>query len=166
VVVIVVATRPQRPDTARGPADPAKMPGNDKQPLIPPAAAAGPHAAIMEEFAASWDNAANALAQARDEGSASGAANQLRQEATKLDQLTQRLRAAGRVSDNDAPAVRQIQQRMEPNVPRLETEMNQLRQRMPGMRLAPGTANDLDQGIRAFQTSGRNFTSAGRQLLP
>jgi DNA-directed RNA polymerase subunit M/transcription elongation factor TFIIS len=168
-IVIIIATsgsrrgeqaggnRPKTPD----PADP----GLKMKPAFPQAAA-GPHAAIMEEFGASWNNAATALSQARDDGSAAATANQLRQEAAKLDQLTQRLRSVGRVSDADAPGVRVIQQRLQADVPRLESETQQLRQRVQTMNLTPQTAAALDQAMQAFSVSGKNFAAVGRQNIP
>ena len=166
VVVILVANRRRdlgadNPRQAKVPADPGNLFPRDNNPIAPPAAP-GPHAAIMEEFGTSWNAATDAIAAARDAGSTTNAANQLRAEATKMDNLAQRWRAAGRPPAADVPQLKQIDQRLTPSLNRLETEARSLKQRLPSMKVPFNTLNDLDQAMNAFSNAGKNFIAAAK----
>ncbi len=174
LIVVVVAvilsrnhSRPANPGPPKVPVDMQEVLGKDK-PDRPgtPVAAAGPHAAILEEFATSWNVAADALAQARDQQSADNSAGRLRQEAGKLEQLTSRLRAAGPSPATEQARLIAIQDRLKPNIGRIEAESRQLQQRLPSMNLTPPAANNLDQAIQTFGNAGKSFVAVAKQNLP
>ena len=157
IVVVIVAAWP---DDSRGPGGRrppgAPMPVGQQAPVQdnrPP----GPHAGIMQEFFGCVSASNNAMAQVRTPAAVDNTATQLLQQATRIDQLTQKLQAAGRPGPADVAQLRQIDQQNVGVAKRFEAEAIRMRQQLQTMKLTPATANNIEHACTTFANSMRNF---------
>lgn len=113
--------------------------------------------AIVQEFRNSAFACDDAIKQARDIATIQSMSATLRQEAKKMDQLTERLRKAGRAHPTDMKQLQAISVEIEPRMNQLQKEIVLMTHRAGEMKLQPMVAQQLQQGMEAFGKSMQSF---------